>query len=382
MSYRLLSYTQHLEGLGHLVRSLRVADGMKQAGLDVDLVMGGIRVEGMQTQGLDLIELPSLKAGPGGFSDLRDSDGNPATDAYKDKRRDQLLGLLKTLSPDAIMIEAFPFGRRQMRFELIPFLEAAQNCRPKPLIICSVRDILQENKSPDRVRDTINYLRTYFDLVLVHGDPNFADLALTFPGADEISDLVHYTGIVAGSPPEPAQTDNPYKVVVSTGGGATGENILKCALQARPKTRFANDLWCVVTGPYLSESVTNQLKSEATHGLELHAFRNDLTSIMAQAQVSVSRCGYNTVVDIFQTKARAVVIPNANDGETEQARRAILLGNRKAAIVIDETHLDPDRLAAAIDQAATMPTLHDVPDMNGVATSARIISEALAAHRK
>jgi predicted glycosyltransferase len=379
MSLRLLSYTQHLEGLGHLVRSLRITAGIKQAGLDVDLVMGGVPVKDLETHGLHVVKLPSLRAGPGGFSDLRDSRGKPATEAYKDKRRDQLLGLLETLSPDAIMIEAFPFGRRQMRFELIPFLEAARNRQPRPLIICSVRDILQENKSPDRVEDTISYLRTYFDLVLVHGDPNFADLALTFPRADEISDLVHYTGIVAGSPPSPAQTDKAYKVVVSTGGGATGENILKCALKARPKTSFANDLWCVVTGPYLSENVFDQLKSEATDGLELHAFRNDLASVMAQAEVSVSRCGYNTVVDIFQTKARAVIIPNANDGETEQTRRAQLLADRQLAIMLDESQLDPDRLAAAIDRAADMPAPTSVPNLKGVETTARLVSEALSA---
>ena len=164
MSRHVLSYTQHLEGLGHFVRSVRIAAGLEQAGLTIDLVMGGVPVKGMVTGGIHVIELPPLKAGPGGFSDLRDGAGERVGPAYKNKRRDQLLGLLESSSPDAIMIEAFPFGRRQMRFELIPLLDAARKRTPRPLIICSVRDILQENKSPDRVEETLQCLRTYFDL--------------------------------------------------------------------------------------------------------------------------------------------------------------------------------------------------------------------------
>ena len=380
MSRHVLSYTQHLEGLGHFVRSVRIAAGLEQAGLTIDLVMGGVPVKGMVTGGIHVIELPPLKAGPGGFSDLRDGAGERVGPAYKNKRRDQLLGLLESSSPDAIMIEAFPFGRRQMRFELIPLLDAARKRTPRPLIICSVRDILQENKSPDRVEETLQCLRTYFDLVLIHGDPDFADLALTFPRAEEISGLIRYTGIVAGPPPPAAQSDQAYKVVVSAGGGATGENILKCAVKARPKTRFENDTWCVVTGPYLREGAVEHLKSDAMSGLEVHRVRTDLPSLIAGAAVSVSRCGYNTAVDIFQTGTRAVVIPNATAGETEQTRRANLLAEMHAAIVIDESELDPERLAAAIDQAAVMPARGAAPNLNGVTISARIVLKALNAH--
>jgi predicted glycosyltransferase len=40
------------------------------------------------------------------------------------------------------VIELFPFGRRQMRFELLPLLEAARARSPRPWIISSVRDVL------------------------------------------------------------------------------------------------------------------------------------------------------------------------------------------------------------------------------------------------
>ena len=45
-------------------------------------------------------------------------------DAFKERRRDLLLQAFRDCSPDIVIIEAFPFGRRQMRFELLPLLEA------------------------------------------------------------------------------------------------------------------------------------------------------------------------------------------------------------------------------------------------------------------
>ncbi len=53
---------------------------------------------------------------------------------------------------------------------------------------------------------------------------------------------------------------------------------------------------------------------------------------MAQADVSVSQAGYNTVADMLVARCRAVLIPYAQDGETEQSDRAGLLEARGAAL--------------------------------------------------
>ena len=54
--------------------------------------------------------------------------------------------------------------------------------RGPPLIVSSVRDILQENRKAGRERKRRSRLiNDIFDLVLVHGDPGFARLEETFP---------------------------------------------------------------------------------------------------------------------------------------------------------------------------------------------------------
>ena len=94
-----------------------------------------------------------------------------------------------------VLIEAFPFGRRPMRFELIPLLERAANAAHRPLIACSVRDILQEVR-PERQEETVALVKRFFDLVLVHGDPNVFALSDSFPAASAFEDRIWYTGMV------------------------------------------------------------------------------------------------------------------------------------------------------------------------------------------
>jgi len=105
------------------------------------------------------------------------------------------------ITPDVLIVETFPFGRRVMRFELLPLLEAARAMRPKPLIACSVRDILQERGKPGRAEETVDTIGKYYDLVTVHGDPKFASFGETFPLADGLAKQISYTGLVSGPPP-------------------------------------------------------------------------------------------------------------------------------------------------------------------------------------
>ena len=88
-----------------------------------------------------------------------------------------------------------------MRFELLPLLEAIAAMKPRPALVTSVRDILQERIKPGRDEETVEILNRHFDLVMVHGDPVFATLADTFPLASSITAEIAYTGMVAAPPP-------------------------------------------------------------------------------------------------------------------------------------------------------------------------------------
>src|SRR5262245_51523934 len=119
MSGSVFFYVQHLLGVGHLVRASRVANALVEGGHVVALATGGVPVPGFPDSAVRVVPLSPLKASPG-FAGLLDIEGKPASDDTKARRRDELLAAFDRSEADALLIEAFPFGRRQMRFELLP----------------------------------------------------------------------------------------------------------------------------------------------------------------------------------------------------------------------------------------------------------------------
>jgi predicted glycosyltransferase len=376
---RILFYVQHLLGIGHLVRASRVAQAIQGAGMDVTIVTGGSPVAGFPAPGIRHVALPTILASNSSFSGLADGAGAPVDEAYRDERRQALLDVFQSTRPDAVVIEAFPFGRRQMRFELLPLLDAIEAADPRPLLFSSVRDILQENRKPGRDAETADLVSRHFDGVLVHGDPKFVRLEHTFPFAGQISAKVHYTGLVAPEPPVPSA--DRFDVVVSAGGGAVGAELLEASLGA---ARILDDgrSWCLIAGPNMPGDDMVRLEAMAPETVTLVRFRPDFPSLLMNAEVSVSQAGYNTVCDLLRADCAAVLVPFASGGETEQTVRAQKLAALGFAQVVPEHALDADRLARAIVAAgsASARPLVDVA-LDGAQQTARLLQQLLDERR-
>ncbi|MAF96592.1 MAG: glycosyl transferase [Rhodospirillaceae bacterium] len=382
---RVLFYVQHLQGVGHLYRAARIARAMTAAGLAVDLVSGGRPVPGLNAGGAALRQLAPVQCPDGDFANLRDGRGNPIDEAFKDRRREALLALFRESAPDAVIIEAFPFGRRQMGFELLAFLEAAASRDPKPVVVCSVRDILQANKKPQRIRETVDRVNGFFDFILVHGDPAFAALEETFPAAGEFAAKVHYTGMVADPDPAGEPEAGVFgdraggEVLVSAGGGATDSGaLLRAALAARPLSSLKDRPWRLLAGPNLAGDERARLVAAAPEGVTVESNRDDFPALLSRCAVSVSQAGYNTVAELLRAGCRAVVAPYSAGGETEQSLRAARLHEKGLAHAVEEAALNPKTLAAAVDAAAGGPRPdRSGIDLGGAENSARLVKDWL-----
>lgn len=373
---RILFYVQHLLGIGHLARASRIAKAVQEAGGDITLVTGGLPVAGFPPESVHHIALPALQAASEGFSGLADQNGALVDEAFLGHRRDLLLQHFHDIAPDVVVTEAFPFGRRQMRFELLPLLEAIRAARPRPILCASVRDILQEQKKPGRNEEMTVLVREYFDHVLVHGDPGFAPLEDSFPLAAEIAGYIHYTGLVA----PPAVTPAPgagFDIVVSAGGGAVGAGLAKAALAAASLLAPGLSI-LIVTGPNLPDPLFESLRTRAAllPGVSVERFRQNFASVLAAAKLSVSQAGYNTVCDVLQAGCRSVLVPYATGGETEQTTRAMLLAQRGRALMLTEDRLSPETLAAAITQALAAPDPASIAmALDGAVETARFLCD-------
>lgn len=381
MARRVLFYVQHLLGIGHLKRAATVARAMQAAGLEVTLVSGGPPVPGLDVGGARLLQLDPVRAGDLYFKVLLDENGAAIDDAFRQRRRERLLTAFADMQPQIVVTELFPFGRRQLRSELMPLIEAAWAMHPRPALVSSVRDILVQPPKPERVVEMVDLADRWYDLVLVHGDPSLIPFEHTFPLADRLKGRIRYTGYVVEPPPANAGAAGKGEVIVSAGGGAVSEPLLAAALEARAMTRLANAPWRLLAGPSLDDGVVARLRDAAPAGVTVERARPDFTTLLANCTLSISQGGYNTVMEVLAARCRAVIVPYAGGLETEQTLRARLLAERGTLTVVDEKALSPTALAAAVDTALDAPRPDAAGiDTGGAAATARILA-ALAAAR-
>jgi predicted glycosyltransferase len=376
---RVLFYVQHLLGIGHLKRAATLARAMEAAGLAVTIVSGGKDVPGLDIGGSAFVQLAPMRSQDEHFLVMLDDDDQPVDDAIRDARRNDLLATVARVRPHVVLTELFPFGRRHLRGEIIPMIEAARSQSPPAAIVSSVRDILVEPSKKERGPEMVEMVQRYFDRVLVHGDPALVPFERTFPLASAIADRLLYTGYVVDPPPPDAAARGLGRdeVIVSAGGGALSEPLLTAAIAARPMTCLADRTWRLLAGPSLPPDAWDRLRALAGdgEGIILERARPDFTALLANCALSISQGGYNTVMDVLAAKVRAVIAPYAGGKETEQTERARLLSADGALQVVWEEELSALRLAEAVDAAMAGPQPDaDRIDTDGAAASARLLA--------
>jgi predicted glycosyltransferase len=349
-----LFYVQHLLGIGHLQRALSLVDAIALEGIGVTLVLGGEPPPWpISARAERVVQLTPVSARDASFKELVGPGGQPIDQKVEKSRREALLAAFDAARPDAVVIEAFPFGRRAFRFELEPLLEAARARRPRPRILCSLRDIVVVPDEAARRRDIIDRVRADFDFVLVHGDPDFIPLDESFPAASEIADRLIYTGYIsaADQPDAKGETAGADEVLVSVGGGAVGGTLLTTAVEARRRGCLDGLTWRLLAGPNLPADTFERLAGGLPAGVVLERYRPEFPQMLRRCRVSVSQAGYNTILNILAARAPAVVVPFASERETEQRLRAERLAARGVVELVDEADLTADRISRAIERA-------------------------------
>lgn len=374
---RLFFHVQHLLGIGHHRRAEHLVRAAVAEGFEVTVAAGGAPVPGEDWGGAIVHRLPQCRAADATFRKLLDENGQVIDDAWREKRAALLLEIFEAAKPDGVVLEGFPFARRQFRFELLPLLARVAEIRPKPVVFSSVRDILVFKFLPGRVEFVLDTVRNAVDQVLIHGDPSLIRLEESFPPASEIADKLAYTGYVTEET-SLRPVEQRHGVVVSVGGGAAGEHLLRAALAARPLSSLRDRPWQIMAGTMTAPEVVADLTAQAPDGVTVMRHHTEFPQVLAGAELSISQAGYNTMLDLLRARPRALMVPMAAFDETEQDLRARLMERAGCALAQSETGLDGPTLAAAIDRAMALPEPVPPPlALHGASTAARMMRQRL-----
>lgn len=369
MSARVFIWVQHLLGLGHFARASALAAALKDAGFEVTLVSGGITPIDAFPPDIFAVRLPQARAKDELFDELVDKNGELVDQRWHEARRDTLIAAFNATRPDIVITETFPFGRRLLNFELHALIDAARAPAPRPLLVASLRDILQRPRKAERAAAMVAYAREHYDAVLVHGDPSVVRLEDSFAEAAAVADLIRYTGYICAKPP-PSVRGN--EILISAGGGAAGKVLLEIALEARHHSRLKDRPWTFVTGP-LADAAAGNTSENVTIVRALPDFRARL----AAAAVSVSQAGYNTLVEAVAAGTPTLAVPFETDREKEQRMRAEKFAARGWIKTMNQVDLTPQNLAAAIDALADSKPPRAAIDLDGGAGSAAALTALL-----
>ncbi len=364
MKKRILIYCQHVLGMGHLVRSLEIVRALTD--WDVTFLNGGDLCPGMafppQTK---VVNLPPIKS-ESDFKTILASESGQDLEAVKRARARRLQEEFARIQPDVFLIEMFPFGRRHFAYELVPVLEQIRLGKMPTAVVCSLRDILVNNKRNQAQHNerAITLMNRYFDLLLVHADPRFQTLDETFPQIRELRCEIRYTGFVSQAAPQrlevaPHRSSDQPMILVSIGGGRVGYELVECALQASAqlRTSFPHRMM-ILTGPYMPEEQFQTLLTSAAMQEQVTILRytSDFLSYLQEASLSISMAGYNTCMNLLATGTRALVMPFTGGGNTEQTIRAEKLAQLGIVGIVSPSQLRPDYLAERIIQALRTPS--------------------------
>jgi predicted glycosyltransferase len=359
----LLFYCRVQFGAGHWVRSAALLAGLARRFRVVLAFRGRLTADLTVPRGVTLVKLPA-----------RLSEGDSS-----------LALLLRRERPDAFVLESFPFGRLESSFELISALEEARSGpSPCPFVVSSVRDVQDCRRYRTDVHEAqvCTMIDRYFDAVLVHSDPRYFPLGSTFRRVNDLrADVVH-TGYVvrADETPRWSPAAHEPRIVVSAGGGRGGEDLLRAAVEAQRTEGLADEFSMrVVAGTLILQDTWDELRLAAAGvpRLELIRWIDDLPCELARAAVSVSRCGYNTALDLIRTAVPALVVPYATPYDDEQSIRAATLAKLGAVRWLRPSLLDPQTLAEEIRRTARFRPRPLVLDLNGVDRSVEIVDEGV-----
>ena len=366
-------YCHDAYGIGHVKRALAIGRYLtaRWPAASQLVVSSAATVSGSELgERVDYVKLPSLRRIPS-------RDGDPgyvphalpiSVAALMSMRRDLLLGIVRHLHPDLLVVDHTPAG---LAGELVPSLRHLREASPGTRFVAGLRDIVGD---PERVREAwtrdgvYELLDNLYDRILVYGQRDVYDLVAQTGLSTRAADKVRYTGYLGRDKVpssrrirEDLEVQTEKLVLVTAGGGADGHAVLRPMLEARRAWPERARFDCVlVGGPLMPPSDRRRLEQLVPSGSPTRFIPrvDDLVPYVSAADVVVARGGYNTACEILTFGRPAIIVPRETINgveDREQLMRAQALAGRGLVQVIRESELTPDRLLQAVNRLLDAP---------------------------
>jgi predicted glycosyltransferase len=368
-SPKVLLYSHDTFGLGNIRRTLLLAESIAEAYASASLliVTGSPMIHAFRIPArTDYIKLPCVTR----------PDSDRYEPAYLRTRSSEVAhirsGVLERailgFAPDLMIVDKRAAG---IGGELLDPLRALRRTRARTRIVLGMRDILD---TPERTRLSLKrahdmkIIARYYDEVWIYGERSVFDAVAEYGFPPAVAGKTRYCGYLKRPTHRTLRQDGPPRVLVTTGGGEDGTELIETYLEglmALPRSIALRTT--VVFGPQMPAASRDRLTRRfgALADVMFVEFEAELAARYAAADLVVSMAGYNTVCELMSCAMRAVLVPRCQP-VGEQLLRARLLAARGLFEVVEPDDLRPDRLMSIVlrrlEQAPTPPSV----DLDGL----------------
>src|SRR5258706_14312376 len=313
---RILIYSHDTFGLGHLRRCRAIAHALVERYKQLSvLILSGSPITGSFDfrSRVDFVRVP-------GVIKLRNGEYTPLNlhiDIAEtlSMRASIIQHTAEIFDPDIFIVDKEPVG---LRGELLPTMKSLK--RAGTLLVLGLRDVMDEPRllEPEWQRKkAMPALRELYDEIWVYGLPQICDPLEGVAVPPSVRQKMVFTGYLHRELPvrENAQqpraiTDRPY-LLVTTGGGGDGENLVEWVLRAYEHDRLLPYPALLVLGPFMPPARQGAFMARAAklNRVDAITFDSNMEALTAGAAAVVSMGGYNTFCEVLSLDKRTLIVP-------------------------------------------------------------------------
>lgn len=357
-TYNILMYSHDTYGLGHIRRSMSIANHLRDENTNV-LILTGSPIAGRFPfpEQVDFVRIPGM------IKKTNDEYQSLSIRIEQEQalsiRTNIILATAQTFQPNLFIVDKEPHGLKR---EVLPTLEWLKNESPQTTSILGLRDILDDSEviiQDWQEKGVYKSLASLYDQIWVYGNQEIYDPVKQYRIPAEVQGNVTFTGYIPRKNlPDSTRNrvrrqfrilDDDKFVLVTTGGGGDGREVLDHYLAMHDYYPTSLPLKTImITGPFMPKSERKEIQRHAKrHGIKTMPFHPKLEELMKAADLVISMGGYNTICEILTQKTPALIIPREWP-RREQLIRATCLKERGLLDFIPWKQVTPQLLRQKI----------------------------------
>jgi predicted glycosyltransferase len=355
--YNILIYSHDTYGLGHIRRTMSIADHLRAADVNVLILTGSplagrfsfpenvdfVRIPGMIKKTNDEYHSLSIRIDPEHALAIRTSI---------------ILATTQSFQPDLFLVDKEPLGLKK---EVLPTLQWLREQSPKTRTVLGLRDIMDDAatvRTDWQAKNVYSLMAALYDEIWIYGNQHIYDAISEYAIPPQVGSRTKFTGYLPRRVASSKSRDkvrrkfcvrsNEPMVVVTAGGGGDGYQMMDAYLRMQEEGLVSQIGSVLITGPFMPQDLRRQLAKRAKRlHIKSMPFYPRMEEMFGAADLVVSMGGYNTICEILSQKTPCLIIPRETPRQ-EQLLRAMAFKEQGLIDYLPWSRLSPKELAGQV----------------------------------